>query len=312
MQRINHLSAAAALLLLSAPIQASEVGIDFYGKFDVSFQNSGVYHSTSQSVEHSAYTYSNGSRMGLRMAGFYTEDLRVFIQLESAVDFNTDHSYDVHFSNRNTFVGFGGSWGDLLIGQNDSPLKMSQGNIDLFSDSDSQMWPLQRGENRVSDVIQFNSTKMGDWIVSAAVSKNPSTAENNYGLSATLKYEADGIYSAIAIDRDILDYDVMRWVGSYQFGRTTVNALVQESTSTKTGESNRGYTLSSSYMLDEYLVKLQYTYSDEIIRGGEFLTLGLDWRYDESLLLYTFYTERDADDKSGEGDLLSFGMKYQF
>lgn len=312
MHKFNRLSAALSLLMLSGAAQASEVGIDFYGKFDVSFQNSGVYNPTSQSVEHSAYTYSNGSRMGLRMAGQYTEDLRVFIQLESAVDFNTDHSYDVHFSNRNTYIGFGGDWGDLLIGQNDSPLKMSQGNIDLFSDSDSQMWPLQRGENRVSDVIQFNSAKMGNFIVSAAVSKNPGDAENNYGMSATLKYDFDGVYTAIAIDRDILNYDVLRWVGSYQVGRATFNALVQESTSTKTGESNQGYTLSSSYMFDEYLLKLQYTNSDEIIRGGEFLTLGVDWRYDDSLLFYTFYTDRDADDKTGEGDLLSLGMKYQF
>lgn len=174
------------------------------------------------------------------------------------------------------------------------------------------MWPLQRGENRVSDVIQYNSSSFGAFKVSAAIAKNTGTAQNNYGYSATLKYDFNGIYTAIAIDRDILDYDVLRWVGSYSNDLFTLSALVQRSESTHTGKSNKGYTLSSLYPFYDYVLKFQYTNSDEIISGGKFMTVGVDWRYSDSILLYTFYTDRDADEKAGEGYLLSVGMKYQF
>jgi predicted porin len=312
MNTMTNLSTTMIFLLSSSVVSANDSGIEFYGKFDVSLQNSDSYNQAIQETDHITYTKSNGSRMGLRIAQPLDNGLRVFIQLESAVDFNTDNAYDVHFLNRNTYIGVGSEWGELLVGQNDSPLKISQGNIDVFSDSDSQMWPLQRGENRVSDVIQYNSSSFGAFKVSAAVANNPGTAQNNYGYSATLKYDFNGIYTAIAIDRDILDYDVLRWVGSYSNDLFTLSALVQRSESTRMGKSKKGYTLSLLYPLYDYMLKFQYTNSDEIIPGGEFMTVGIDWRYSDSILLYTFYTDRNADEKAGEGYLLSVGMKYQF
>lgn len=123
MNTMTNLSTTTIFLLASSMVSANDSGIEFYGKFDVSLQNIDTYNPAINETEHIAYTQSNGSRMGLRMAQPLDNGLRVFIQLESAVDFNTDNSYDVHFSNRNTYIGVGGEWGELLVGQNDSPLK---------------------------------------------------------------------------------------------------------------------------------------------------------------------------------------------
>lgn len=310
---------SAVLLLATGSSNAGETGaVDgfdyrFYGKFDISLlQNSGTYNAETKRVEHDAYSQSNGSRTGLKTQYTFDNGFTVFGQLEYAVDFRTDVNNHVEFTNRNSYVGIGGSWGKLQIGQNDSPLKMAQGNIDLFSDSDSQMWPLQRGENRVSDIMEFRSVAVNNFSVNAMVANNPERATSGYGLSVALQYDFNGVFTSISFDQDIVDYDVLRWVGSYTYEDVTVSALIQESTSTQTDESDRGYTLSSSYQLSEFTLKLQLTHSDEIIEGGQFITAGIDWRYTDSILFYTFYTDRSSDDETGEGDLWSLAMKYRF
>lgn len=285
---------------------------EFYGKFDISIQKNSNYNSLSQNSMSRPYTQSNGSRVGIKMYQQSVNSFSIVGQLEYAVDFNTNRSNDIYFSNRNTYVGISNLWGKILIGRHDTPLKLAQGNIDLFSDSDSQMWPLQRGENRVSDTLMFRSSNFNYFSLDFALVNNANQAVNGSGFSLAFKYQNNDTYMALAIDKDILDYDVIRWVGSYSLENMTVSALLQQSTSTKTKLSKEGYTLSASYQYSEYLLKMQFTHSDEIIEDGSYMTVGVDWQLTDDLLLYTFYTDRSFSQKEELGDLVSIGIKYKF
>ncbi len=285
---------------------------EFYGKFDISIQKNSNYNSLSQNSTSRPYTQSNGSRVGIKMYQQSVNSFSIVGQLEYAVDFNTNRSNDIYFSNRNTYVGISNLWGKILIGRHDTPLKLAQGNIDLFSDSDSQMWPLQRGENRVSDTLMFRSSNFNYFSLDFALVNNANQAVNGSGFSLAFKYQNNDTYMALAIDKDILDYDVIRWVGSYSLENMTVSALLQQSTSTKTKLSKEGYTLSASYQYSEYLLKMQFTHSDEIIEDGSYMTVGVDWQLTDDLLLYTFYTDRSFSQKEELGDLVSIGIKYKF
>jgi predicted porin len=322
MQNIIHLTLISLLIFSSCFVLGNDSSAVYYGKFDISTQNNGQYDQLSQRIKHTAYTQSNGSRVGIKIHQEFIDMFSFVGQLEYAVDFNSNKSMsldfnsnksnDIDFSNRNTYIGIANSWGEVLIGRHDTPLKLAQGNIDLFSDSDSQMWPLQRGENRVSDALLFRSSDFNNFSLDISFVDNSNQAANKFGVSFALKYQDSNSYMAFAIDKDILDYNVARWVGSYSHQKLTVSALLQQSTSTKTNKSKQGYTLSASYQYCQYVLKMQYTHSGEIINGGKYMTIGIDWQLSDDILLYTFYTDRGANRAEDQGDLISFGMKYKF
>jgi len=300
------------LILASSLVFGNESEAEFYGKFDISTQKNGNYNPQSQYSDNRPYTQSNGSRVGLKMQQQFVDTFSIVGQLEYAVDFNTNKSYEMYFSNRNTYVGIADVWGQILIGRHDTPLKLAQGNIDLFSDSDSQMWPLQRGENRVSDALMFRSSNFSNFSLDFSLVNNANLAANGLGASFALKYQDSNTYMAFAIDKDILDYDVIRWVGSYSLRNMTVSALLQQSRSTQANISKQGYTLSASYQYSQYLLKMQFTHSDEIIDDGSYMTVGVDWQFTDDILLYTFYTDRSSSRKGDLDDLISLGIKYKF
>jgi len=312
MLNINRFITVLLLICANNLAIGNELEVESYGKFDISTQSNRNYDSLSHHQDQTFYTQSNGSRVGIKIKQQSTDKLSIIGQLEYAVDFNTNKSYDINFSNRNTYVGISGLWGEVLVGRHDTSLKLAQGNIDLFSDSDSQMWPLQRGENRVSNSLMFRSPEFNNFSIDFSLVNNANQATNELGVSFALKYLDNNTYMAFAIDKDILEYDVIRWVGSHSFKSLTFSALLQQSTSTKTNEAKRGYTLSASYVYSQFLLKMQLTDSDEIIEKGRYITIGVDWKMTANLLLYTFYTDRDSKHKQEQSDLISFGMKYQF
>jgi len=312
MQKTIYLILISFSIFSSSFILGNDFTTAYYGKFDISAQNNGQHDPLVQQTSRTAYIQSNGSRVGLKLNQKHIDMFSFLGQLEYAVDFNSNQSNDIYFSNRNTYIGIANSWGEVLIGRHDTPLKLAQGGIDLFSDSDSQMWPLQRGENRVSDTLLFRSTEFNNFSLDMSFVDNSNQAANKFGVSFALKYQDSNSYMALAIDKDILDYNVVRWVGSYSHQKLTVSALLQQSTSTKTNKSERGYTLSASYQYSQYVLKMQYTHSDEIINGGKYMTVGIDWQLSDDILLYTFYTDRGANRKEEQGDLISLGMKYKF
>ncbi len=306
--KMRYLFTLFFLLFFSNQLLANELTTTFYGIFDISLQSV-----DNEQINENTYLQSNGSRVGILFSQPINEDYAFVTQLESAVDFNTNRAPGKHFSTRNTWIGVDSPYGRLLMGRHDTPMKWSQDWIDLFTDTDVQLWPLIRGENRVSDILLFRSSSWNNWSVDLGWVDNPDHAKHDKGQSFALKYQTDNYFGAIAFDRDIFDYDVLRQVNSYETGPIYMGSLIQRSRSTETGRVEWGHMFSAKYSFNEKLaLKLQYQNSDEIIKEGKFKTVGLEWTFSKRTQVYILYSDRDGIEPKDKGSLLSLGFKYNF
>jgi predicted porin len=87
--------------------------------------------------------FGPASRLGVKGSEDLGNGLKAVYQIELGVDM-TNAYRDANIANgnradgfafRNTFVGLAGDWGTFLIGRHDTPLKISTGKLDLFSDT---------------------------------------------------------------------------------------------------------------------------------------------------------------------------------
>jgi predicted porin len=92
------------------------------------------------------YTGKNGlpqaqgpsNRVGVKGSEDLGNGLKAIYQLEFGVNFgdaNIPGGLNDGVSIRNSFVGLAGSFGTVLVGRHDTPLKISTGKLDLFSDT---------------------------------------------------------------------------------------------------------------------------------------------------------------------------------
>jgi len=87
--------------------------------------------------------FGPASRVGVKGSEDLGNGLKAVYQIELGVDM-TNAYRDNNIANgnradgfafRNTFVGLAGDWGTFLLGRHDTPLKISTGKLDLFSDT---------------------------------------------------------------------------------------------------------------------------------------------------------------------------------
>ena len=79
-----------------------------------------------------------GNRLGVKGSEDLGNGLKAVYQIELGINFDTNNNLANNadtVSYRNTFAGLAGNWGTLLAGRHDTPMKISTGKLDLFSDT---------------------------------------------------------------------------------------------------------------------------------------------------------------------------------
>jgi predicted porin len=157
-KKLLTLAVAAAM---AAPAIASAEAI-MYGKLNMSVdyfdveQNALVrspydgrlYPSTVQSFKGWTLNGTNGAgssranRLGVKGSEDLGNGLKAIYQIEFGVRMANEADNDIDNGDadsavtmRNSFVGLAGDWGTFLVGRHDTPLKISTGKLDLFSDT---------------------------------------------------------------------------------------------------------------------------------------------------------------------------------
>ena len=116
--------AIAAVLPLSALADAT-----IYGKANVSFQ------STDEGGDSITEVVSNASRIGFKGSESLSDGLKAIYKFEFEVQVDDGEKDDKTFTQRNIYVGLqSDSKGTVIIGKFDTPLKVAQKKVDLFSD----------------------------------------------------------------------------------------------------------------------------------------------------------------------------------
>lgn len=210
------LSVAAAVL---AP--AAEAAPKVYGKLNLSTEN---FTDSLAPATSTSRLVSNASRFGVKGEDELTAELSAIYQIEWQVAADSaeanattgtpaTRTNNFDLTARNRFVGLKhASYGAIKAGQFDSYLKLAEGENDLFNDLYGDMQLVVAGQNRLKNVIGYESPKFEGLGFNLQYQTNDSSNLNassapgvKGGKSASLVYNNEelGLYAALAADRGV-------------------------------------------------------------------------------------------------------------
>lgn len=217
---------ALASAIAIASITAAHAAPTVYGKafLTLDYVNTD-YDAANKTDEDTFKLNSNASRIGFRGDDDLTDTTKLIYQLEYQINPDDDSQ---QFKSRNTYIGLAhNTMGTLLVGRNDTPLKLAQNKVDVFNDTLFDMANAGvSGENRANNTLAYQSPAIvgmpvsfmaatalsetdadGDILVSAASGTKPAVYRDrkvkDNGYSASLAYDQNGIYLAGAYDKDM-------------------------------------------------------------------------------------------------------------
>lgn len=230
---------------------------------------------------------------------------------------------------RNRFLGIKHQdFGTIKMGKYDTYLKLAQGKVDLFNDFAADMQFTIAGENRVNNVLGYESPKfmntqfnvMTQTQDTVSTQKTPAKIKNGSSLSIVHQNEEAGIYLALASDFGIdgsaalfssRESNTMRLVGSYKIADLTLNALY--SVSSAVADSKRAdnkmyddtetaYLIGGAYKLGDVVLKAQYSMAEVDDTSGlkdkdnlekVQLTVGADYNITSKTRAFAWYTMQE-------------------
>lgn len=290
-------------------LPAMAASIDIYGKANVSFQSSDDGEGRFTEIK------SNASRIGFKGSHILQDNLSVVYKAEFQVDMDGDSDKGDSITDRNQYVGLKGNFGEVLLGNNDTILKQSQGKTDLFSDLNADIKVLFKGENRMSDTLTYKSPKFsGFQFATTYIAEEDADGEDGY--SVGVFYGDKGlkkskVFASLAIDTDVNGYDITRATVQGKIAGIILAAMFQTQES-EAGADMDGYMMSAKYSFDQLVLKGQVQLADH--DGGDnksAATIGVDYRLAKSTKLYAFYTSFDMDSED-DRDYLALGIEYKF
>jgi predicted porin len=299
--------AGLAISSLSVAEVTLPVEADLYGRINVSLQSS------DENNDDKTELRSNASRLGLKGHAVLNEShsLNAIYQIEYEVQTDDGDKDDRTLTQRNTYVGLAGTWGTILGGKHDTPTKMIQNEIDLFSDLEGDIKTLFQGEVRADNIVMYQTPSYANLSGALAVVASEEDDVDD-GYSGSLAYDGDSIYVAASYDHEVEGYDVARVTGQYRFGDLSLGALWEEAElSDGPSNSEDGYLLSAAYTWVQTTFKAQWGESDIRTEGAENYSVGVDYKLADSTKVFAFYTDLE-DDLNNESSWGGIGLAHTF
>ncbi|WP_010605317.1 porin [Pseudoalteromonas maricaloris] len=308
-----------ALAVASATLSASALATDYsiYGKAEVQIANTdkGVMRYTKEGTQIDAPF----SRIGVKGTHGLSSDLKLVYKYEVQVKgFEHDDTTEP-FSARNTYVGLEGKFGTVLVGRNDTRFKFSEGKIDQFNETQSDIAQVLAGQDRVGDSITYSSPKWNDFSFSLTYTPKDDASNDETGFAATAIYGDRALknkdyYVALSHTDSIGNLVATRIALAYKWQKLQLGAIIQDSENLAKDKSGNGYVLSVSYQLDDnWRPKLQFAKDSSGLRHNEDATqwtLGTDYIFDKQTNLYVMATQLDLETQDDTS--IAVGLKYKF
>lgn len=337
MKHLMTVAGFTALCVSSANVLADTV---LYGKAHVALVNETVEADGDDKGTGELILESRASRFGVKGKAELSEGLDAIYKWETEVKWNnaTDGAGDTQLKARNTYVGLKGGFGKVIMGINDTPMKQSEGKVDVFSDRED-MAKIQDAfvdtQERENNIVSYYSPKFNNMQFAVATMPGKSAEEIGYAWSTSLVYgdkklKKTPFYAAIAYD-DKVDgdtTDALRVVGSAKMGGFTVGALAEQVTKedgdAATDDEQMRYLLSGKYKFDKKnTVLLQHVSAEEVngqtsssaFKGGNELnstSIGLDHKLGKQTKLYGMYTVRKDETVNTEKTKVAIGLEHKF
>lgn len=320
---------SAAIIATSALASGALAGdVTVYGKVNMSLNSTDLETKGTDQWD----LNSNASRIGIKGSIDINDSLKAIYKAEYETDFTGDAS-STAFKYRNIYGGVQGSFGTLVAGRNDTPVKMSEGKVDRFNDLIlGDIKNVMHGESRLSSMIMYTTPSFSGLSVTAAVAPgedDAGVAQGDNGIadaiSASINYSNDMVTAAIAMDDSVRSdnnpaktaYDIIRAVADFKFGNAKVGALYQEAEESNGNEKQTGYVVSGEFAINELILKAQYSGSEEDISDDKItqVAVGADYKLSKASMVYAYYAQISHDYKSAateDDSTIAVGYEIKF
>lgn len=236
--------ALAVAAAFTTPAFADNANVTVYGKAFLTFDQ--ATDSTAGKVNHQRVN-TNASRFGVKGGEDLGEGLKAIYQFEVEMDADGSTSAGLG-KTRNSGVGIGGDFGQVIFGFWDTPYKVAHNKIELFDNTTS--WSAiktigisayktatKAGDwnTRQKNMVQYWSPKMGG--LQAALMYSPDEAPtatlNKSILSMSATFDQDDIYASVAYEsRNDVEFagkkdSAMRAVAKYNLADFWVGGMVE-------------------------------------------------------------------------------------
>lgn len=323
-----------------------------YGKVNVSLEANDA--DNGNDLDDSKFELnSNASRLGVKGKEKISDNFSAIYKLEYEVA--VDDGKDV-FKQRNIYGGFKGGFGTVQAGNFDTPTKTAQKKIDMFNNLSGDIKNYLVGENRSSNLIQYTTPDMGPISAKLAIQPGEETEESSGddardgigdGISASVAFDQDGIYVALAADSEMkskLVYagddasalmDGFRLVAQADIDIFTIGFLYQAFEASDgdnaisvagtdlTDVEQEGFVLSGAVKVGDGKIKAQYGQSttegkvgDESGEGdADQFAVGYDHKLSKQTKVYAYVnaiTYELGDDDDYEDTTVGVGMEHKF
>ena len=311
--------AIAAVLPAFANAEKVEIEVpEFYGKVNVSIQNTQEEGKGSISE-----VVSNASRLGVKGNIELKHGLQAVYQAEYETQVDDGDKDGQTFSQRNIFGGIKGDFGQVIVGNFDTPLKKAQKKVDLFNDLEGDIKnAITNNDNRVQNIVQYNTPKVAGFVATVAHIASEKETVND-GTSSSLTFSNDDLYAAIAYDTDVElntdtgkpATDVLRLVAQYSLGDITLGALWEQENRAGDAKDNEGWVYSAAYKAtSDITLKAQYGQSDIVKDNAETYSLGADYKLAKNAKVFAFVTDYEDKDSgvNSSNEYYGIGTELKF
>ena len=337
--------AAAAAFVVPVANAAPKV----YGKLNISAESMKA-ETGGVSTEKTQMT-SNASRFGVKGEDELTANLSAIYGIEWEVSAEGDDISGVPSSDgktagitkgdgtkldlaqRNRFLGLKHqTLGTIKMGKVDSYLKEAQGKVDLFNDYAGDMKYTIAAENRLNNVLAYESPKFMNTEFNV-MAQTQDAASAGTSLSIVHNNDELGLYLALAMDSNVDgkastitagELDTMRLVASYKVADLTLNALYNTTENTVKKEEETAYLVGVAYKMGDVELKAQYSVADNDtnnLTNGKtsqktLTSVGADYKLSSKAKVFGWYSMKEQT-KVGSTtdtteDTLGVGIEHKF
>lgn len=328
---------------------AAQAAPKVYGKINLSVEQYKLDNENPATVDtDTTRMQSNASRFGVKGEDELTATLSAVYQIEweVATDDGIAAGGNTDLTQRNRYLGIKSTdFGTIKLGKYDSYTKLAQGEIDLFNDYEGDMKYVIAGENRLNNVIGYESPKFFDALTFNVMTQtqeatNGTSAQtvNKNGSSASIVYNNEelGLYVALAADDNVVsstavsgtrESDNLRLVAAYTIAGFGVNGIYQTSKSSvpvtvaTTNDKETGWQLGVFYKLGDETLKAQYgaasaDTSTATTQEHTLWSVGVDHNFSSKTKAFVWYTAKNEDKLAVNADsdiqVLAVGLEHKF
>jgi len=303
----------ALFLALTVPAlaQAETIEIDmpdFYGKLNLSVQNANEAGNSFSEVK------SNASRLGVKGQGDLNHGLTAIYQAEYEINPDDGDKDGKTMTQRNTYAGLKGGFGEVIVGMFDTPLKKLQKKVDLFNDLEGDIKNvITKSDNREENSVQYTSPKFAglQLKVDQIASEDKSSARKD-ATSTSLTYSRDNYYVGVAYDNKVEanTTNVLRAVTQVSLGDAQLGALWEKQD--KDGDKTEGWLASVSYKVAGVKLKAQHGESEiNNAEGARTTSVGADYKLGKGAKTYVYYTANNYK-TAVNTEYAGVGIEYKF